>query len=224
MRQRYWVGGLLTVAIVAIGLAVFAEISRREAQMQRDRAEHTLTLATGAANGLVFDLAQKFRNVVGVPASTIKDILDRSRQLQDQLYSSGESTPALRYSQSAALDEVAKTLLTLGDTKSALDTAKQAQGILHKLLEKDPSSAELKRDFSSSYVTIGNVLDAEGDLPGALKSYQTSLDMIKALAQSDPKQTDWQDRLAVAYVKIGDVLTKQNRLPEALQAFQASFK
>ena len=41
-----------------------------------------LTLATGTANGLVFDLAQKFRNVVGVPAATIKDILDRARQLQ----------------------------------------------------------------------------------------------------------------------------------------------
>ena len=84
-RQRYWVGGSLAVAVVAIALAVFAEISRREAQTQRDRAEHTLTLATGTANSLVFDLAQKFRDVVGVPAATIKDILDRARQLQDQL-------------------------------------------------------------------------------------------------------------------------------------------
>ena len=222
MRQRYWVGGSLAVAIVAIGLAVFAEISRREAQTQRDRAEHTLTLATGTANGLVFNLAQKFRNVVGVPASTIKDILDRSRQLQDQLYSSGESTPALRYSQVAALDEVAKTLLTLGDTKSALDTAKQSQGILQDLVAKDPNSAELKRDLSVSYATMGNVLDAQGDLPGALKAYQTSLDMIEALARSDPKQTDWQDQLSVAYGKVGDVLVKQNRLPEALDDFQES--
>ena len=126
MRQRYWVGGSLAVAIVAIGLAVFAEISRREAQKERDRAERTLALATSTANGLVFNLAQKIRDVVGEPASTMKDILDRSRQLQEQLYSSGESTPALRYSQGAALDEVAKTLLTLGDTKSALDTAKQS--------------------------------------------------------------------------------------------------
>jgi hypothetical protein len=60
-----WVGGSLAVAIVAIGLAVFAEIKRREAQTQRDRAERTLTLATGTANGLVTDLAQKFRNTVG---------------------------------------------------------------------------------------------------------------------------------------------------------------
>ena len=37
-RQRYWVGGSLAVAIVAIALAGFAEISRREAQTQRAAA------------------------------------------------------------------------------------------------------------------------------------------------------------------------------------------
>src|SRR3984957_10682493 len=91
-RQRYWVGGSLAVALVAIALAGFAEINRRqaqaqrvaaemarnEAQTQRDRAERTITLATGTANGLVFDLAQKFRNAVGVPAAMVKDILDQA--------------------------------------------------------------------------------------------------------------------------------------------------
>src|SRR5580704_7195916 len=42
-RQRYWVGGSLAVALVAIALAVFAEISRQQAQTQRERAEHTLS-------------------------------------------------------------------------------------------------------------------------------------------------------------------------------------
>jgi hypothetical protein len=81
--------GSLVVAVVALALAAFAEVNRREAQAQRvaaetarneaqtqrDRAERTLTLATGTANSLVFDLAQKFRDVVGVPASTIKHLL-----------------------------------------------------------------------------------------------------------------------------------------------------
>ena len=128
-RQRHWVGGSLAVALVAIALAVFAEISRREAQTQRERAEHTLTLATNTANSLVFGLAQKFRDVVGVPAATIKDILDQARQLQDQLLGSGESSPGLRQSQASALTETADTLLTLGDTQSALTAAKQAQEI-----------------------------------------------------------------------------------------------
>jgi hypothetical protein len=115
-RQRARVGGSLAVAILAIGLAVFAEINRREAQAQRivaqtqrDRAERTLTLATKTANSLVFDLAEKFRDVVGVPAATVKDILDRSRQLQDQLFGSGEASQDLRRSQAAALIETATT-------------------------------------------------------------------------------------------------------------------
>jgi len=38
------------------------------AQTQRDRAEHTLAVATQTATGLIVDLEQKFRDV-GVPAS-----------------------------------------------------------------------------------------------------------------------------------------------------------
>jgi hypothetical protein len=113
-----------------------AEVSRRDAeaeravaQTQRDRAERTLTLATGTADGLVIDLAQKFRDVVGVSAAMIKDILDRARQLQDQLQASGETTPALRRSQAVALKETADTLYTLGDIQGALAAATQAQQI-----------------------------------------------------------------------------------------------
>jgi hypothetical protein len=85
-------------AFVALGAGVewkAAETARHEAQAERDRATRALTPATGTANGLVFDLAQKFRDVLGVPASTIKDILDRARQLQDQLLGSGEAVGGL---------------------------------------------------------------------------------------------------------------------------------
>jgi hypothetical protein len=45
---------------------------------------------------LVFDLAEKFRNTVGVRAGTIKAILNGARELQDQLLESGESSAELR--------------------------------------------------------------------------------------------------------------------------------
>ena len=93
---------------------------RHVADQQRKRAEDTLALATKTANGLVFDLAQKFRNVRGVPAATIEDILDRARQLQDQLLRSGQSSPDLQRSEGAALEQSAKTLLTLGKTRKCL--------------------------------------------------------------------------------------------------------
>src|SRR6266436_4327773 len=221
-RQRYWVGGSLAVAFVAIALAGFAEINRREAQTQRERAERTLILATGTANSLVFDLAQKFRDVVGVPASTIKDILDRARQLQDQLLGSGESSPDLRRSQASALNETANTLLTLGETHGALTAAKHAQEILQALLAQQPDSTDLQRELSVSYNYVGNVQVAQGNLPAALTSYQAVLAIMDRLAKSDPGNAGWQRYLSVSYDKVGDVQMAQGNLPAALTSYRAS--
>ena len=44
------------------------------ARAQRARAEHNLALATETANGLVFNLAQKFRDS-GTPIAIISDVL-----------------------------------------------------------------------------------------------------------------------------------------------------
>ncbi len=221
-RQRYWVGGSLAVAVVAIALAGFAEINRREAQAQRDRAERTLTLATGTANSLVFDLAQKFRDVSGVPAATIKDILDRARQLQDQLLGAGETSPALRQSQASALTETANTLLTLGETQSALAAAKQAQDILEALLKQQPDSIAFRRDLAVTHNKVGDVRVAQGNLTEALASCQASRAIMDGLAKSDPGNAAWQRELSYSYNKIGDVQVSQGNLSDALASYQAS--
>src|SRR5205807_1799919 len=41
-RSRYWISGITTVAVVATGLAVTAEINRREAVIARNTSEHLL--------------------------------------------------------------------------------------------------------------------------------------------------------------------------------------
>ena len=64
------------------------------------------------------------------PAAVIADILNRARGLQDQLTAGGETSRALRYSEAGALDEIAYTLLMIGDTKSALAAAQKGTGIL----------------------------------------------------------------------------------------------
>jgi hypothetical protein len=54
----------------------------RTAETQRQRAERTLALATRTANGLVFDLAQKFKEKG--PAAVAADIVERASKLQTQ--------------------------------------------------------------------------------------------------------------------------------------------
>jgi tetratricopeptide (TPR) repeat protein len=240
-RQRFWVGGSLAVAAIAIALAVFAEISRRQAEIQRARAEHTLTLATGTANGLVFDLAQKFRDVVGVPAATVKSILDRALALQNQLLSSGETNPNLRISQAEALLETTTTLSTLGDTDGALAAATKAQQIFEALPAVggvffdalDPaapggsqrgqfSQAALLAHVAGSYSQIGDVQETRGNLPAAMAMFQKSLAIAQQLVKAEPDSGRWQRDLSVYYNKVAEVEKAQHAFADALQTYQTS--
>jgi tetratricopeptide (TPR) repeat protein len=223
-RQRMWIGGSLAVAAVAIGVAVFAEITRREAQQQRDRAEHTLTLAIGTANSLVIDLAEKFRNAVGISVTTVKDIVDRARQLQDQLLGAGETAPELRLSQADALFEATRTLLTLGETDDAFTIVKQAQGIVQPLADKEPANRKYQEKLSFADFRLGDVLTAQGKLPDALQAYRTSLAISDRLAKSDPPEPLVLHDLGVIHQKIGLVLLTQNNLTEAEKSFRTSLE
>jgi hypothetical protein len=60
--------------VAAGAAALLADKRGREAAEQRDRAEKNLALATRTADGLVFDLAQKFRDI-GFPSALRAEIL-----------------------------------------------------------------------------------------------------------------------------------------------------
>ena len=223
LAQTLTAAAAVLFAVVA-GAAIYAErqavSAQHEAEAQRQRAEETLAAATKTANSLVFDLAQRLRNVMGIPANLIKDILDRARTLQEQLIKSGQVTPALKRSEAAALDETATSLLAIGDTAGALAAAEQARQIMADLIASNPGNAGWQRDLSVSYENVGDVQVAQGDLAGALKSYRDSLAIIGRLAQSDPGNAGWQRDLSVAYENVGDVQVAQGDLAGALKSYR----
>jgi len=180
-------------------------------------------LATETANGLIFDIAQKFRNVAGVPSATIKGLLDSARRLQDQLAAGGESSPGLRRSQAEAQMEMTASLLTAGDTAGALASAQQAQTIFQDLVISSPDSTDYQLQLSISHERIGNVLVAAGKREEALAAYQKSLAIRDKLAATDPGNTEWQRDLSISYDKIGYDLEGQGNLPEALKSYREAF-
>ena len=159
----------------------------------------------------MYDLAQRFRDTVGVPAALVKGILDRALALQKQLIQSGQVTADLRRSEAAALLEVTNSLLAIGDTAAALAAAQQAKQILADLLAGNPESTDYQQELSVAYSRIGEAQAAQGDLAGALKSYRDSLAIFDRLATSDPSNTMWQRELSVAYSMVGDVQLAQGR-------------
>jgi tetratricopeptide (TPR) repeat protein len=213
---------LLVLAIVATATGIMAFREQQEAIAQRKRAEDTLAAATETANRLVFDLAQRFQDAMGVPAALVKDILDRARALQEQLIKSGQVTPELKRSESAALNETVNTLLAIGDTKGALAAAEEALKIDADLLAGNPAKTDYQRNLSVSYNGVGDVRKAQGDLTGALKSYRDSLAIRQPLARSDPGNASWQRDLSASYDRIGDVRVAQGDLDGALKSYRDS--
>ena len=159
---------------------------------------------------------------LGIPASLIKDILDRARALQEQLIKSGQVTPELKRSEAAALLETATSLLAIADTAGALAAAEQARQIMADLVASNPESTDFQRELSVAYDNIGDVQVAQGDLAGALKSYRDGLAIAERLAQSDPGNASWRRDLSVSYNKVGDVQVEQGDLAGALKSYRDS--
>jgi tetratricopeptide (TPR) repeat protein len=230
-RVAWAAGAGLVVALALAGVAVWqwrdataqrieAQQAEQDAKRQSDWATNALTLATETADGLVFDLALKFRDVAGVPASLVKEILEHALALQDQLLAAGESSPELRRSQASALGETSRTLLALGDTNGALADASRAVQILESMAREHLDDDDLQRDLSASYQKVGAVRVAQGDLAAALKSFQNEFAILNRLAKADPGDAGLQDDLAAAKGNLGDVQRDQGDLAAALKSYQ----
>ncbi len=209
--------------VVALLLVAIAGWQWHVAQVQRDLARQTVTVATDAANGLVFDMADKFRNVFGVPAATVKDILGRASDLQEKLLTVAGSDPKLRLSQAHALIKTAETLLDLGDTKSALTAATTAQTITQNLANKHPDIAEYRRTLAQASEVVGNVRVRQGNAPEALTAFQAGLALRQDLAKESNAKPMVERELAQSHRSIGDMLFRQGKLPEAMEAYQSGF-
>ena len=227
--KRVLRGAVAAAMLGLIGFAAFAgwewhaaSEAEKEANAQRAKAEKALALATQTANGLVFDLAQKFRDVSGVPAATVRDILDRAGKLQEQLQEGGAKTSDLLRSQAATLDETVQSRLAMGDVKGALAAARQSVAIMQSLSASDPSNTSWRRDLSVCHNKVGDVLTAQGDLPGALKSYRDGLAIAEALSVAGPGNAAWRRDLSVSYDRVGDVLVAQGDLAGALKSYRNS--
>ena len=127
----------------------------------------------------MFDLAQKFRYVAGVPKPIVKDILDQARKLQEQLIGFGESSAKLSADHAAALGETAVTELELGDAPQALALAEQAAQAYEQLVKATPDNVAYVFDLAYSIDFAGGVLSQQGKPTEAEAAYKRAEAVIE---------------------------------------------
>lgn len=218
LRQRLTTAAAVLFAVVAL-LAIGAA---SEAVHERRLAQKTLAAATQTTNALIFDLAQRFRNSVGIPTQLVRDILRRAMALQQDLSASGQGTPDLKFSEADALAENAQTLLLQGDTDGALHAGQRARDILLDLIQKNVKKTEWRHDLAVIYETIGDAFTAVGQRQEALTAYQNALAYRQQLAAEVPKNSGYQHDLAVGFLKVGDILLSAEKLDDAMAAYRRS--
>ncbi|MEQ1715785.1 MAG: tetratricopeptide repeat protein [Hyphomicrobium sp.] len=214
-RFRNWVAGLSMVALTTTGLAVLAEINRRE-------AVQNFLLAKKAADSLVFDIAQGLRDVEGVKESAIAKILETARGNFERLADAAPTNLDLQRSRSIMLGEFGETYRTLGNLQAAQNSHRASLAIAERLAKAVPGNTEWQRDFGVSLSRNADVLVVQGNLPGALSHYTTSLSVREQLSRSAPANAAWQGDLAASHIKIGDILKEQGNLTGALAAYRTA--
>ena len=212
--------GATAASVLAYRAEQDAYRQQQEAIAQRNRAEATLAAATRTANSLVFDLAQRFRNNAGIPATLIKDILGRARDLQEQLINSGQVTPDLKRSEAVTLIELSDSLVAIGATKDAFAAADQAEKIFDDLTARYPGNKDYQRGLFVSYVKRGGVQVAQGDFNGALITDWEALVVADPMLRSDPGNAGWQDDVAEVDNSIGRILKSRGELAGALKSYR----
>lgn len=215
-RQRNWLVGAFSVAALSIGLGIFAEFNRQVAAEQRDRAETILDRGSQTANDLVFDLAQRFRDREGIPQELVRDILERSRGLVDQLALEGENRPDLLRSKAAALTEMSVTLARQGDLEAALSAARDAASGFAALSAAEPEEEQWRMDRAASLDRLGDILLSLDRRSEAEAVFAESLALNKDLVLARPDNAALGLNLAVAFEKIGTLALQDKDVEEAL--------
>ena len=213
--------GLLVAVLALLGVSTlvgFVLSAKKEETAQRRISERNLELATGIANGLVFDLMQKFQNAAGVPESMIKAILDQALKLQQSLIDSGQANPELRRNQTVALNQAVATLLSLGDLRDALEDATRSLNIMTKLVKLQPSNKVWRDDLANSFERLGDALRQMGKPSEALAAYSEDNRITSLLAASDTNPVA-EHNLTVSFGKIGEVKLQNGDQSGALAAF-----
>lgn len=215
-RQRVWVAMSLAVAALSIGLGVVAEVNRRVAEEQRNRAERILDRSSMTANDLVFDMAQRFRDRAGVPQALVKDMLGRSKALLDQLATEGEDRADLTRSRAAALTAMSVTLARQGALDAALEAAREANEQFNTLAAS--GAPEAAADLAVGLDREGDILIRQGDIPGAADLYRAAHEINQRIGGAGA-QPAWRTNLAVSEEKLGDIALAKGDVEAAYAAF-----
>jgi hypothetical protein len=149
-----------------------AEVQSTAANDASKRAEQNFDMAVTTADTMVTMVAERLRDIIGVPADTVRDVLASAERTFDQIAAAAPNSQHLRWRRAGMLISFADTYQTLGDTAEALSRSQTARTIMLVLVNEDPGNAAWQQTLYDGYQRVGDVLYDQGELSAALSEHR----------------------------------------------------
>lgn len=203
------VAAVLVFLSLAAGIAIAnyqAAIARRE----RERAEQRFNDVRQLANSVLFD----FYDAIGeTPGSTrVRQMMVESAKVYlDKLARNGEGDADLQRELATAYLKIGDVqgkpnMANAGDTGAAMESYREAIGILEKLVAVEPSNTENRRDLSIAFNNLGRVQVVSSDYAAALETHRKALKMREALLADDAENAEYLRLASDSHRLTGDAL------------------
>jgi len=215
-HRNFWTIGLVLGLLFSTGLALFAF-------QQKEAADANYKVAKGAADGLVFDIAQGLRDK-GIPSDTVNLILYRAATAFNSLSSQIPDDSGLLRSQAVMRNEFAKTYLIRGETTKGLEEAKRSLSIASMLMEMPPMTAQKRGDVAAGNMVLGDLTRVLKTQEDARVHYDQARLNYENASLLESKNPQWQRNLSAAYGRLGQTDYWLGKLEQSSKQFELALE
>lgn len=175
------------------------------------RAERTAQAATATANELVFDIADRFRDLQGIPNDLVISVLKKAQSVTERLLRLDAGGDQVARSAAASLAALSVVLGRQGQGPESVRAASQAVNLFEQLAALD-GTPDRAIDLATAYDRLGEANRIAGNSMDARKAFTRSYEIATTLLR-DHKDHQWLKRIAaVGLEKSGELslLTNPN--------------
>ena len=206
---------LLLLSTGAVAGAVFGFVGRSD-------ANRNFEIAVSAADAVVTQVAGELKDVQGVSAQRVGDILTTAQGTFEQLLAQGGGSDRMRHRQAMLLASFADSYGTLGLDDSQARAAEQSLTIMTALVAQNGDDIDLLADRFLALEKVGDARARLGDLVGALALYTEAETGWRMLESKRADFAPWQRSHAAVAVKIGEMLIDRDEQARARDLFRDS--
>jgi tetratricopeptide (TPR) repeat protein len=211
-QARFWAlvaTGSLLVTSLTIGLALYAQHARREADIRRAQAENLIGFMLG-------DLRKNLERIGKL------ELLDSvGNQAMAYFAAIGEQgTEKEMLERARALKQIGDVRFSRGQLEPALRAFRQALTQTEALHDASPGNNDYLFELGQAEFWVGYVAWQRGDLDGAFRSMQRYMEYSRELARRAPHDDAYRLELSYAYGNLGSVALAQDRPDVALTEFE----